>query len=259
MTRVGQIQNMFVDIIDGFDESSKVPKAILRSNSLPRSWKPVIPRKRILWSDVMSDSGDSTEAPDGSSIDDGTQSGVEQTEWTRGHEPQLEDPAPICKVEATRTRGPKQYHKKPVPVVSTEFVLGVLRYFLCNCMCVQDVSVEESEGSEKSEVRIIAELSNDSVLPAGAVEDWILEPARQALLAACMDSDNCYILGYAMQPFRSYHDLGFKCTLVTAATNEHVCWDIFQYGTCSRPSCRWRHPDRGNSVELTLQVKIAIA
>lgn len=275
MAHAIQVKNTFVDVVDDCSEHSLAPEANKRSNSLPRSWKPAGPKNgpktRMLWSDVMSDSGDSTEAPDGSSIDEGNQSWVEQAESTRGHEHQLDElPVPEASpqrrpesrsewartpLKAVKVRGAKPYIKQPA---STDFVIGLLRYFLCSSMCVGDVTVEDKEESSGRKICLTVELRSDALPSSGKVEDWILEPARQALLAACMDSDNVYVMGYAMQPYKNFHDLGFKCVLGVAADSDTVCWDTYQFGTCPcGSSCRLSHPHRANLTDLTVQVKVS--
>jgi len=263
-----QVRNTFVDVVAGHD-GDEVSETSRRSSSIPRSWKPASLQKRMIWSDVMSDTDDSTEAPSGSASeqeaqDDAEQSGQEQASLAPPPVPCTPLRRPSIRKgrsgAALRQSAPRNARHYPVQASGAEFVVGVLRCFLSTCAFVTAVQVEEGQSGASPATCITVEVQSEGHLRAGVVERLILAPARQALLATCQDSEDTYVLGYGAQPFRSHHDLAFKCSLgVAAEADDRVCWDALQYGACGRGACcHWWHPCGPDRMELTVQVRMAL-
>lgn len=197
------------------------------------------------WADVMSDLSDSTDAPDPQSLD-------EDSEGNSGHHSGGESAGADDGPQMGRAETPLTLASaRTCAAAELRFMVGSLHAFLAECPALRGVQLEERSGATK----ISAELSDLSLSYPSTKEQWILEPARQALATTVQGSQSVYMLGYCAEAFENFYGEGFRATLGVVPTQDEgtVCWDTFQWGYCSRPaSCKCKHPHKQDLMEVSV-------
>jgi hypothetical protein len=208
------------------------------------------------WADVMSDLSDSTDAPDPHSLDEESEeAGSPKSAHHSGVESagSFEDDQKKGRCHAGETPLTLVSSRLAPPSAEIKFVIDSLHTFLSNCPVLAHVSLQQ--GGFGSPTTITAELSDTNLNYPRTREEWILEPARQALVASAQSSQSVYMIGYCAETFENFYGQGFKAILGVVPTEEEdkVCWDTWQWGYCSHPaSCRCKHPHKQDLTEVSV-------
>lgn len=225
-----------------------------RSNSLPRSWK--------FMADLETKHGDvsdsSTVIPDDISLPGDHSSDTDKTsdDGIVGGRAEMSC-TPCSGLQKTRLKLSARAFEPATEELQD--VIAAVKFALFENRHTSRVHVQE--GGMGSTTTIIAEVHcSEWLRSTGACETMILQPARDALLAATTQSRGVYALGYATEPFENFYDLGFKANLsvMPLARQDTACWDTFMTGFCPRPSaCRWSHPGASDSMEISILLREA--
>lgn len=291
------VKNTFLDIDDSYDEGEPNGRSSSkRCTSVPPMWKPMTPshtyERRLPFMSTDSISTLASESDlDGSGSDrqdrevdscctslqsspaGAMQGDLQLVLLTKSLNPSAAEfrmpsspeamplPEPMCSPCAVGAWGfPIVIAPQAVPYELGFSVLCEVGTVLCaaqgallNSPHVAGVQVKEAPIGTATVVQI--QLKDEEDTEAGRV---VLDLAKAALLDAAAMSQNTYILGFAVEPFKDVDDKGFKTTVCSVPLQHQgaVCWDTYQQGSCSnRGSCHWQHPTDADMVPVHFTLK----